>query len=98
MIVFESSRYDPVSHRREPQRVAITTSSKLGRPTPGDDDVLLALIYVPKEQTDFEDARVSFSSRDVYSIVGWDRNSRSYGQLKLVLRRLKAVTVTCENA
>src|SRR5437660_943790 len=47
-IVYEASHYDPVTHRRVPQRVTLTTSSRFGLPTPADENVILGLLCLAK--------------------------------------------------
>lgn len=96
--VFEASRYDPVSRRRVQQRVILETSSRHGLPTPADENVILALLYLAKHTHNFADPVVRFSPRQLFRIMGWAPNSRSYDRLRDVLRRLKALVIRYENA
>ena len=77
-IVYEASTFDPVTRRRIPQRVTLTTSSRYGLPTPADENVILALLYVAKRSSDFAEPRVFFSPHQLFQIMRWALNSRSY--------------------
>ena len=97
-VVYESTTYDPVGHRRVPQRVTLTTSSRVGLPTPADENVILALLYTAKRQNDFTAPRVHFSPHQLFGVMRWTANSRSYTRLSQVLLRLKSLTILYENA
>lgn len=97
-IIYESSTYDPAARRRIPQRVTLTTSSRYGLPTPADENVILALLCVAKRSNDFAEPRVFFSPHQLFQIMRWASNSRSYERLNQVLLRLKSLTILYENA
>ena len=71
------------------QRVVLETSSRHGLPTPADENVVLALLYVAKHTHDFREPVVHFAPRQLFDIMGWAPNSRSYDRLRDVLRRLQ---------
>ena len=97
-VVYESSSYDPVTRRRVPQRVTLTTSSRYGLPTPADENVVLALLLTAKRSSGFNDPRVHFSPHQLFRVMKWATNGRSYDRLGDVLRRLKSLTILYENA
>jgi hypothetical protein len=97
-IVYESSRLDPASRQRLTQRVTLQSSSRDGLPTPADEHVILALLYIAKHSTNFADATVHFAPGQLFEIMGWSPNGRSYRRLRGVLRRLKALNIRYENA
>jgi hypothetical protein len=97
-IVYESSRLDPGTRQRVSQRVTLQSSSRDGLPTPADEHVILALLYVAKHGTNFADATVHFAPGQLFEIMGWSPNGRSYRRLRGVLRRLKSLNVRYENA
>lgn len=97
-IVYQASRYDAGSRRRIPQTVTLTTNSRSGLPTPADENVLLALLFVAKRSGELAEQKVHFTPRQLFSVMGWSLNSRSYQRLRDVLRRLKALTIQFENA
>src|SRR5262249_30355895 len=86
------------SRQRVQQRVVLETNSRHGLPTPADENVVLALLYVAKHSHNFADAVVHFSPRQLFHIMGWAPNSRSYDRLRDVLRRLKALVIRYENS
>src|SRR4051794_11558911 len=89
-MVYEASTYDPVGRRRVPQRVTLTTSSRYGLPTPADESVVLALLYTAKRAHDLTGPRVHFTPHQLFQVMRWDANSRSYARLSQVLLRLKS--------
>src|SRR5437763_11290333 len=74
---YEASRYDPVSHQRVRQRVTLTSSAREGLPTPADEHVILALLYVAKHSTNFREPTVHFAPGQLFEIMGWAPNGRS---------------------
>ncbi len=97
-VTFEATRYDPTSGKRVPQRVTLTTSSRFGLPTPADENVILGLLYLAKQQSNFGSPTVHFCPYRLFKTIRWAPNSRSYQRLQSVLRRLKALTILYENA
>jgi hypothetical protein len=97
-VSYEASRYDPSSRQRVQQRVVLETSSRYGLPTPADENVVLALLYVAKHSHNFASPVVHFSPRQLFHIMGWAPNSRSYTRLREVLRRLKSLVIRYENS
>lgn len=95
---FEASRYDPATRQRVHQRVTLTTTARDGLPTPADEHVILALLYVAKHSTNFDSPEVHFAPGQLFEIMGWAPNGRSYDRLRDVLRRLKSLTIRYENA
>src|SRR5262249_59693845 len=96
--VYEASRYDRDSRQRVRQRVVLETSARHGLPTPADENVVLALLHVAKHSHNFTDPVVPFTPRQLFKIMGWAPNSRSYDRLRAVLRRLKALVIRYENS
>lgn len=97
-IVYRSHRYDTDARRSIPQTVTLTAPSSYGLPTPADETVVLALLCIAKQTSNFANDRVHFTPRQVFALIGWSPNSRSYDRLRQVLRRLKSLTIVYENA
>jgi hypothetical protein len=97
-VAYEASRYDARAGKRQQQRVILETSSRLGLPTPADENVILALLYVAKHTHNFAEPVVPFAPRELFRIMGWAPNSRSYDRLREVLRRLKSLVIRYENS
>src|SRR5947208_2540070 len=95
---FTASRYDPASRQRVSQKVTLTSTARDGLPTPADEHVILALLYVAKHGDNFESDTVQFAPGQLFDIMGWAPNGRSYTRLRAVLRRLKSLTIRYENA
>jgi hypothetical protein len=95
---FEASRYDPARRQRLFQKVTLTTTSRDGLPTPADEHVILALLYIAKHTNNFTTAEVRFAPAQLFEIMRWSPNGRSYDRLREVLRRLKSLTIRYENA
>ena len=95
---FEATRYDPIKRQRVAQKVTLVTSSSDGLPTPADEHVILALLYVAKHGDNFTGETVFFAPGVLFEIMGWSPNGRSYTRLREVLRRLKSLTIRYENA
>lgn len=95
---FTATRYDPTLRQRVRQKVTLTSTARDGLPTPADEHVILALLYVAKHSNNFTDSTVLFSPSQLFEIMGWSPNGRSYQRLRQVLRRLKALTIRYENA
>lgn len=75
------------------QSVSLEASSKTGLPTASDEDVVIALLALAKEQG-FESDVVRFVPARVLRIMDWPINQNSYRRLAAALKRLRAVTVT----
>jgi hypothetical protein len=97
-VVYNASRYDSQIRQRVPQRITLTTSSQYGLPTPADEDVILSLLCLGKKADNFTHIKVHFIPHDLFRIMRWSANVRSYQRLRDVLRRLKALTIVYENA
>jgi hypothetical protein len=95
---FTASRYDSTLRQRVKQKVTLTSTAHDGLPTPADEHVILALLYTARHTNNFEDATVHFAPVQLFEIMGWAPNGRSYTRLRNVLRRLKALTIRYENA
>jgi plasmid replication initiation protein len=93
-----ATRYDPATRQRVQQKVTLTSSASDGLPTPADEHVILALLFVAKHSDNFAENTVHFSPPQLFEIMGWAPNGRSYTRLRDVLRRLKSLTVRYENA
>jgi Replication initiator protein A len=95
---FTATRYDASSRQRVAQKVTLTSTACDGLPTPADEHVILALLYVAKHSMNFREATVHFAPSQLFEIMGWAPNGRSYTRLRDVLRRLKSLTIRYENA
>lgn len=95
-LVRKDRKWDPVRRSFFERQLTITTGDKWGFPTALDDELLLALIYITREQNGFTDRRVHFSRYDLVRLLGWNDHGRSYDRIKTGLMRWKALTLTYE--
>ncbi|MFO0930496.1 MAG: hypothetical protein U0736_26285 [Gemmataceae bacterium] len=58
---FTATRYDPATRQRVRQKVILTSTAHDGLPTPADEHIILAALYVAKRTHDFADATVPFA-------------------------------------
>src|SRR5271168_5105563 len=65
---FEASRYDAATRQRVRQKVILTTSAREGLPTPADEHVILALLYVAKYSDNFDGDTVRFAPAQLFDI------------------------------
>lgn len=79
------------------QQVTLESPSRIGLPTAGDKDVLIALLFLAKQQ-EFRSDIVRFMPWRLLKILRWPENQKSLLRLRLSLTRLKALTATYENA
>ena len=78
------------------QNVTLESPSRIGLPTAGDHDILVALLLLAKQQ-EFTSDIVRFMPWQLLQIMGWPINQNSLHRLQLSLKRLKGVTATYEN-
>jgi hypothetical protein len=68
-----------------------------GLPTPGDEDVYVALMELTRQQA-FVDRRVTFSRYELAKRLGWSPCGKSYKRLEQALLRLANVHIHATNA
>ena len=78
------------------QKVTLESPSRIGLPTAGDHDILVALLLLAKQQ-EFDSDIVRFMPWQLLKIMGWPLNQKSLHRLQVSLKRLKGVTATYEN-
>src|SRR4051794_29673681 len=81
-ITFRATRHVAHLRQRVGQTVTLTSTAHDGLPTPADEHVILALLFAAKHGNDFEDATVSFAPTQLFSVMGWAPNGRSYTRLR----------------
>jgi hypothetical protein len=77
--------------------LTISASEKYGLPTALDDEVILGLIQLSRED-DFVSRRVFFSRYRLIRLLGWRNEGKSYTRLETSLKRWIGVTFYYENA
>jgi len=79
------------------RRLTVSGSDKYGLPTSLDDEVILGLIQVTKENQ-FRDRLVQFSRYRLIKLLDWRDEGKSYRRLEESLRRWMGVTLYYDNA
>ena len=79
------------------RRLTISASDRYGLPTSLDDEVILGLIQLTRENG-FEDRKVFFSRYRLLQVLGWRNEGKSYSRLETSLKRWLGVTFFYENA
>lgn len=75
----------------------VTGSDKYGLPLAQDNDVLLAIMAIGKEQ-DFQSRKILFSRYRLCQIMGWKLGGANYKRVEDTLKRFKGVSIYAKNA
>jgi hypothetical protein len=96
-LVFEDEIFDSGKAAVITRRLTISASDKYGLPTSLDDEVILGLIQLTK-QNRFAERKVNFSRYQLIQILGWRHEGRSYERLEKSLKRWLGVTLYYDKA
>lgn len=96
-LVFEDRIWDVGKAETITRRLTISASDKFGLPTSLDDEVILGLIQLTK-QNKFTSRSVSFSRYQLIQILGWRHEGKSYDRLEKSLKRWLGVTLYYDKA
>lgn len=96
-LVFEDQIFDAGKSTMITRRLTISASDKFGLPTSLDDEVILGLIKLSK-QNRFTEKKVYFSRYQLIQILGWRHEGRSYDRLEKSLKRWLGVTLYYDKA
>lgn len=96
-LVFEDRIFDSGKSEMITRRLTISASDKFGLPTSLDDEVILGLIQLTK-QNRFTERKVNFSRYQLIQILGWRHEGRSYDRLEKSLKRWLGVTLYYDKA
>ncbi len=80
-----------------PRKLTVAFSAEYGRPTVRDDQVLVALLKLTRDQG-FQSATVHFTRYEVLNILGWPNTGHYYKQIEHALDRIRGTTLNWENA
>jgi Replication initiator protein A len=97
-IKFEDQIYDEKRKKLVTRKRVIEGSEEYGLPTATDDTVVLALIQLTKQKSDFQRREVEFSRLELIRMLGWPNEGKSYDRIKLSLTRIANVTYNYDNA
>jgi hypothetical protein len=80
------------------RNLTITAPEKYGLPTSTDDDVILALLQLTKQQNNFTRPEVQFTRLQLIEMIGWADKGASYSRLTQSLDRWSSTHLKYENA
>ncbi len=96
-LVFEDTIHDRETNRPIRRKLTITGTDAFGLPTSTDDEVLLALIQISKQQG-FASPWVHFTRYQLIRLLRWPVNGQSYDRIKQALNRWHGVGLYYENS
>ena len=96
-LVFEDTGWDKLSKEMVQKRVIISPSVEFGLPTNRDEEVILGLMQFGRADG-FSGRTISFIPSELFRLLGWRKEGRSYSRLDESLRRWVGVTLYCERA
>ena len=96
-LVFEDEVGDKHGRNRVKRRLTVSACSEYGLPTASDDEVILGLIQLTYA-TDFADRKLAFTPAELFRVLGWRNEGRSYSRLEKSLKRWVGVTLYYVNA
>ena len=90
--------FDAGSGKEITRRLTITVPQEYGLPTSIDDDIILALIQLTKQQNNFTREEVFFTRRQLIEMLGWTDKGRNYDRIEISLDRWASTYLRYENA
>jgi hypothetical protein len=95
---FEDEIFDEGSKRTVRRRLVISGSDRFGLPMSQDTDVLLVLIQLTKQRTNFETRALTFSRYELIELLRWNHSGTSYRRLDDTLQRWVSTTLYYNHA
>lgn len=96
-LVFEDWIWDKRQRANVRKRLTVAASVEFGLPTASDDEVILGLVQLAKAEQ-FADRSVSFLPVQLFRLLGWREEGRSYSRLEISLKRWLGVTLYYDHA
>ncbi|RUL81178.1 replication initiator protein A [Tautonia sociabilis] len=97
-IAFHDTIHDAQTGRPVCRTLTITSPEKFGLPTAADDDVILALLQLTKQQNNFTRPEVTFSRLQLIELLGWADKGSSYARISRSLDRWASTYLSYRNA
>src|SRR5712692_7637839 len=95
---FEDEVFDEGAKRSVRRRLVISGSDRYGLPTPVDTDVLLVLIQLTKQRSNFEARVLAFSRYELIELLRWNHSGASYQRIEEALQRWVSTTLYYHHA
>lgn len=79
------------------KRLTVAASAEFGLPTASDDETILGLVQLAKAGQ-FTHRRVTFIPAELFRLLGWREEGKSYSRLETSLKRWLGVTLYYDQA
>ena len=96
-LVFEDCIWDKQQRANVRKRLTVAASAEFGLPTALDDETILGLVQLSKAGQ-FTDRRIQFIPAELFRLLGWREEGRSYSRLETSLKRWLGVTLYYDQA
>jgi len=96
-LVFEDCTWDKQQRANVRKRLTVTASAEFGLPTASDDETILGRVQLAKAGQ-FADRRLTFIPAELFRLLGWREEGRSYSRLEASLKRWLGVTLYYDHA
>ena len=96
-LVFEDRVWDKRQKAWVNKRLTVAASTKYGLPTASDDEVILGLLQLTHAGR-FVDHKLAFVPAELFRVLGWGDEGRSYSRLEKSLKRWVGVTLYYDHA
>jgi hypothetical protein len=97
-VEFRDSIFDAQSGREILRTLTITSPEKYGLPTAIDDDLILALLQLTKQQNNFTRPEVHFTRMQLIGLLGWADKGSSYSRVVQSLDRWASTYLSYRNS
>ncbi len=94
---FRDTIFDRQANQLVERKLTVTAADKFGLPQAIDDEIILGLIQLSKQQG-FASKTVSFSRYEIIRMLGWKNQTWNYHRILQALDRWTGVTLKYENA
>jgi hypothetical protein len=96
-LVFEDRVWDKRQKAWVNKKLTVAASTEYGLPTASDDEVILGLLQLTHAGR-FADRKVAFVPAELFRVLGWREEGRSYSRLEKSLKRWIGVTLYYDHA
>jgi hypothetical protein len=96
-LVFEDRVWDKRQKAWVNKKLTVAASTEYGLPTAADDEVILGLLQLT-HAGQFADRKLAFVPAELFRVLGWREEGRSYSRLEKSLKRWVGVTLYYDHA
>ena len=96
-LVFEDRVWDKRQKAWVNKKLTVAASTEYGLPTASDDEVILGLLQLTHAGR-FADRKLAFVPAELFRVLGWREDGRSYSRLEKSLKRWVGVTLYYDHA